>query len=206
MQMNMNMVMVGRQIEQLKRDKQRIKAKLLAMKKASAKLNYKTLTKPWPQAQKPENSQSWASKVKGELTEMLRDIPSNVKEGGEAKNSSLGSLWDFKNVLDRILHRQARSSNTDQHYCEVTTNAIYLGLTFIDFWLTSISTIDTNVCQLQFEFCLLAVENGRITNGSQTLQIIEQRLAQGASFYLSQFHKIPRLTYTRMDDCDSLCL
>ena len=211
MQMNMNMVMVGRQLEQFKREKQRIKAKLLAMKKA-AKLYQKQPVIPSPSDQpKPPTSESygsWASKVRGELTEMLRDIPSNKKGGDEgAKSSSLGSLWDFRNALDKILppplqQRQSRSSwDCARHVNHISTDAIYIGLSFVDFWFTATSGV-TEVACLQHEFCQLANETDDMIGDHKVLRVIVDRLSQGASFYLSQFHRIPKLYY-RKGDCES---
>ena len=204
--MNMNMVMVGRQLEQFKKEKLRIRAKLLAMKKAAKQQSIRpTPSSHQPNPSKlPESYGSWASKVKEELTEMLRDIPvaSNKEGKGDsegAKSSPLGSLWDFRNALDKILppplplhHRQSRASwDCEKSANRISTDAIYIGLSFVDFWLTATSMTDERC--IQYEFCQLATENNNIIGDNDILRAIENRLVKGVSFYLSQFHSIPKI-------------
>ena len=111
-QMNMNMVMVGRQLEKFKREKKDIIKKLQAMKKA-ANINkvvtpttITTTTSTTPptspillEKSDPSSSSSstgdWMEGVREELSNMLDGIPVDKKGPPPGKSGALGSLWDF---------------------------------------------------------------------------------------------------------------
>ena len=86
--MNMNMVMVGRQIEQFKRDKQRIKAKLKAIKMMASKSQSEI--PPQEKEMKVEEDNNWTSEVKDELTQLLKDIQAPATIDGENDEEERG--------------------------------------------------------------------------------------------------------------------
>ena len=90
MQMNMNMVMVGRQIEQFKRDKQRIKAKLKAIKMMANKSQSEI--PPQEKEMKVEEDNNWTSEVKDELTQLLKDIPATIDGENDEEERGRNSL------------------------------------------------------------------------------------------------------------------
>ena len=127
-QMNMNMVMVGRQLEKFKREKKDIIKKLQAMKKA-ANINKvvtsttitTTSTTPPPspillEKSDPSSSSStgdWMEGVREELSNMLDGIPVDKKGPPPGKSGALGSLWDFWGTLDSILFPKWRRKRRD---------------------------------------------------------------------------------------------
>lgn len=220
MQMNMNMVMVGRQIQQFAREKQRIKAKLKAIKMMT-KGQRPPKTQQGEQTIIKESGKDghWTSEVKDELTQLLKDIPTQPseegKEEGEENNLSLGSLEDFRNVLFSVLlpsapsHQRQKRSTKQCPANDISLDCIYIGLTFIDFWMTVVASGTTTFQCLQHELCQLAGEISAISSRHAVLRAVENRLAQAAIFYLEQqFHgygerekgdTFPKLIYNEGD-------
>ena len=103
MQMNMNMVMVGRQIEQFKRDKQRIKAKLKAIKMMASKSQSEPPPETPPQETKmkmEKDNNNWTSEVKDELTQLLKDIPATIatKNGEDDEEERGGNSLSVESI------------------------------------------------------------------------------------------------------------
>ena len=98
--------------------------------------------------------------------------------------------------------RHARSSNECSPVNSISLDCIYIGLTFIDFWMTAASTSRTTFKCLQYDFCQLGREIRSVSSRHAVLRAVENRLAEGASFYLwQQFHgNFPRLLY-KSEDC-----
>lgn len=178
MQMNMNMVMVGRQLEHLKKDKERLKARLQNVKAMEEKVDSTTLS---PAA----SGDDWMISVKQELSNMLGDIPATGKK--KRPTTEAGSLWDFWHALDGVLLSRTKRDTTTDPFC-ATTDAVYFGLTFVDFWMkTSTSMIvSQSENELAAQFCELGSENRDFIRKSPTLEKIDDVLSLGAAVYMQQ--------------------
>ena len=203
--MNMNMVMVGRQLEKFKREKKDIIKKLQAMKKAANnnEPSTTTTTSTTPSSiilekSDPSSSSStgdWMKGVKEELSNMLDGIPVDKKRPG--KSGALESLWDFWGTLDSILfpkwrrkRRDAQQHSTssglapsEENHCYHSTDVALLGLTYVDFWFT-VSSIDAEC--VPAEFCHMASEMAPKVNHSSVIKHIDGALLYAAAFYLEQ--------------------
>ena len=194
--MNMNMVMVGRQLEKFKREKKEILKKLQAMKKAAnltstaTAATTPTTTLSPTSTPSPLENEDWMNGVRQELSNMLEGIPvenekkkTNIENGGTA----LGSLWDFWRALDTMLihgkRKRKRRRSLDQ--CFHATDVTLLGLSYVDFWLT-VSSMEA-VC-VPHEFCQMASEMGR-SHHSPIIRQIDATLLYGAAFYLEQMNE-----------------
>ena len=212
-QMNMNMVMVGRQLEKFKREKKDIIKKLQAMKKAaninkvvtSTTITTTTSTTPPTspillEKSDPSSSSSstgdWMEGVREELSNMLDGIPVDKKGPPPGKSGALGSLWDFWGTLDSILfpkwrrkRRDALSSSSglakssSNHHCYQSTDVALLGLTYVDFWFT-VSSIDVEC--VPSEFCHMASDMAPKVRHSPVIKHIDGALLYAAAFYLER--------------------
>ena len=92
------MVMVGRQIEQFKRDKQRIKAKLKAIKMMASKSQSEIPLQE--KEMKVEEDNNWTSEVKDELTQLLKDIPATIatKNGEDDEEERGGNSLSVESI------------------------------------------------------------------------------------------------------------
>ena len=60
-----------------------------------------------------------------------------------------------------------------------TTDYIFLGLSFVDFWLTATSTDDFDQNELNYELCQLGQENVWLTENQPLFAKVENILIQG---------------------------
>lgn len=198
--MNMNMVMVGRQLEQYKQERRKIRSKLRAMKKAAASvatagdnLNRSSLRKVTLSTESSKGD-DWIEDVRKELSSLLDGIPavspsSTEKEGGGVEKNTLGSLWSFWNVLDSILPNKSSSGGRSKRSCQrenpQTTDYIWLALTFIDFWTV---TSEADAQCWHYHICQLGKDNAWMTSMNPLMSIMDQVLRQGAALYLNHLN------------------
>lgn len=207
--MNMNMVMVGRQLEQYKQERRKIRSKLRAMKKAAASgasqatgenPNKSSLRKEVTLSTKSSKGDDWIEDVRRELSSLLDGIPvspssSSEKEGGGGggDKNTLGSLWSFWNVLDSILPNKSssrRSKRSDEtSACNMknprTTDYIWLAMTFIDFWMV---TSEADERCWHYHICQLGKDNAWMTSMNPLMSIMDQVLRKGAATYLNHIN------------------
>ena len=108
-QMNMNMVMVGRQLEKFKQERADLYQKL--------KVN----------GSKFESEEDWSGQLKRELSTMLAAIPAENR-GGKTL---------FWSVLDSVLPKPRTKRNSCLSSPPGATDYILLGLNFLDFFLSA---------------------------------------------------------------------
>ena len=126
MQMNMNMVMVGRQLEKFKREKEKFKERIKGLRKGIYKvsngasnvlLQGNTIPNPLQQ----ERDEDWSKDVRNELSSILEDIPTDTNK--PAENSLFGSIWSFGKVLNSVFEGRA----THQHRRSVDNDPLCYG-------------------------------------------------------------------------------
>ena len=146
----MNMVMAGRQLEKFKHEKKAMKQKIRALQKEANEHNNST-SKEQQKESRPllsaptfvqQEDNDWSKDVRKELSSILEGIPT-TKDNPTDNSGLLGSIWHFGNVLNSVF---ARTSTTRRRRAEPqcrqpdSTDYIFMGLSFIDFWLTATST------------------------------------------------------------------
>ena len=197
------MVMAGRQLEKVKHEKKAMKKKIRALQKEASEHNNST-SKEQQKDSRPllsaptfvqQEDNDWSKDVRKELSSILEGIPT-TKDKPTDNKGLLGSIWNFGNVLNSVFagssttRRRRRRRGVGEPQCRQpdSTDYIFMGLSFIDFWLTATSTDIFDQGELNHEICQLGRENNWLTENQPLFDKMERVLIQGVGLYLQNYY------------------